>query len=192
VTLRPYGQRHQAQPPEERVMGPFMNLPVSDTQRSANDLIRIAQTTTAEQRRTLREFYEHYHDNPELLPFLRARALEQIRQFGWVCFDAAWSAALMELQTPGGPKFKLPAQLKAWYVRALLYCHPDLNGWLEVRYSEPDRVFGMAIAEKLSEDYAARVEWCDGRALEAPAIAALKPITIKLEPAQGELFEVAE
>ncbi|HEY6444960.1 MAG TPA: hypothetical protein VIY53_00755, partial [Acidobacteriaceae bacterium] len=120
--------------------------------------------------RVLREFAEHYHTNPKLVPFLVNNIQEQVHKYDWVCFDAAWSTALMELRTPGGPKFKLSAQLKAWYVRGILYCKPDLNGRLEVRTrAASNSVFGMAVAEeKLPGDYAQRLEWADGSPLTEP------------------------
>jgi len=158
--------------------------------RNINDLIRLATPETPQQERVLREFSEHYHNNPDLVPFLVRHARKQVRKFGWVCFDAAWCAALMELRTPGGPEFKLSAKLKAWYVRGILYCHPDLHGCLEVRTAAPDSVFGMAAAKKLPNDYARRLTWIDGRPLtEAPA--PLKKCVQSIRPAQAELFEVA-
>lgn len=158
--------------------------------RTTDDIIHMARPTTAKEASVLREFSEHYHANPELVPFLVRHARKQVRKFGWVCFDAAWAAALMELRTPGGPEFKLTAKLKAWYVRAILYCNSNLNGCLEIRCAAPDSVFGTAVAQKLPGDYARRLEWCDGRPLtEAPAMAIKKSVQ-SVRPTQSELFEV--
>jgi hypothetical protein len=133
-----------------------MNTLISN-KRSVEDLFRIAQPATQDQHQTLRKFSAHYHANTEVVPFLLSRSREQVRKFGWVCFDTVWGAALMELRLPGGPDFKLPAKLKAWYVRAVIYCHSDLNGSLTVRFCAPDSVFGMAVANKLPSDYAGRL-----------------------------------
>lgn len=158
------------------------------TYRSVDDLIRIGNPTTKEEARVLRGFSEHYHTNPALLPFLVRHARKQVRRFGWVCFDAAWAAALMELRTPGGPDFKLPAKLKSWYVRGILYCHPDLNGCLGIHTAAPDSVFGMAVAKKQPGDYFPRLQWADGRPITAPPI--LKPVSVPVS-AQGKLFTEA-
>jgi hypothetical protein len=148
-----------------------VNLNSNSTQnRSIDDLIRFAESQTPEQERVLREFAEHYHTNPKLVPFLVGNIREQVRKYDWVCFDVAWGIALLELRTPGGPQFKLSAQLKAWYVRGILYCNPDLNGCLEVRTrAASNNVFGMAVSEeKLPGDYAQRLEWADGSPLTEP------------------------
>jgi hypothetical protein len=159
--------------------------------RTTDDLIRMATPTTAKEVSVLREFSEHCHANPELFPFLERHARAQIRKFGWVCFDAAWAGALMELRIPGGPEFKLTAKLKAWYVRAILYSNSDLNGWLEIRRAAPDSVFGMAVAKKLPGDYAGRLEWRDGRPLTDAPTQVVKKAARSVRPAQAELFEVA-
>ncbi len=157
-------------------------------------LIRHAKPTTPQEERTLREFSTHHHDNPELAPFLLRHARKQIRKFGWVCFDAAWAAALMELPVRSGSEFKLCARLKAWYVRGLICCNPTrLNGCLEVRSAAPDSVFGIAVASvKLPDDYARRLQWADGSPLSEPHPAlgcARKPVqSVRPAPAQSELF----
>ena len=155
------------------------------------NLIRFATSTKHD--RALREFSEHYRCNPELVPFLVRHAKKQIRKFGWVCFDLAWAAALMELPIPGGPDFKLCARLKAWYVRAILYSHPRLNGRFELRKAAPDEAFGMSICEtKSPDDYGRRLQWADGSPLSKlhPALrAGVKPV--RSVQAQGELFTEA-
>jgi hypothetical protein len=130
-------------------------------------LIRFAKSTKHD--KALREFSEHYHSNPELVPFLVRHARKQIRKFGWVCFDLAWAAALMELPTPGGPDFKLRARLKSWYVRGIICCHPTLNGRFELHTAAPDEPFGLSICEtKSPEDYGRRLQWADGSPLSKP------------------------
>lgn len=153
-------------------------------------LIRFARST--KQDRALREFNEHYHRNPELVPFLVRHARKQIRKFGWVCFDLAWAAALMELHTPGGPEFKLCARLKAWYVRAIICSHQRLlNGRFELRMAAPDEAFGLSICEtKSPDDYGRRLQWEDGSPLSKlhPALRA-KPVRPVSTQPQGELFK---
>lgn len=145
-------------------------LNLTSQNRSIEDLIRVAEPQTLQQQRVLREFAEHYNNNPKLVPFLVNNIREQVHEFNWVCFDVAWGIALLKLRTPGGPEFKLSAQLKAWYVRGILYCNPDLNGCLEVRTrAASNSVFGMAVSEeKLPDDYAQRLEWADGSPLTEP------------------------
>lgn len=152
-------------------------------------LIRLAKSTKHD--KALREFSEHYHNNPELVPFLVRHARKQIRKFGWVCFDLAWAAALMELPTPGGPDFKLCARLKAWYVRGIICQHPRLlNGRFELRKAAPDEAFGMSICDtKSPDDYGRRLQWADGSPLSKlhPALRAGLPV--QSAQAQGELFK---
>jgi hypothetical protein len=163
--------------------------------RSINNLILLASTQTPKEARVLREFSEHFHTNPKLPSFLLSHAREQVRRFGWVCFDAAWAAALMELRTTGGPEFKLPAKLKAWYARGILFCHHELlNGRLEVHHAAPNSVFGMAVAnKKLPGDYAWRLQWADGSPLSEPhpAVRSAHKPEQSVWPVQLGLFEVA-
>jgi hypothetical protein len=183
-----------------------VNLNSTSTQtRSIDDLIRFAEPQTQEEDRVLREFAEHHHTNPKLMPFLVSNIRRQVRKYDWVCFDLAWATAYMELRTPGGPEFKLSAQLKAWYVRGILYCNTDLNGCLEVRTRATcNSVFGMAVAnQKLDGDYAQRLVWDDGSSLTEPhpalrstTLPPRKPVqsvsTSALAPqdgVQGGLFE---
>jgi len=46
-----------------------------------DNLIRLAKSTKHD--KALREFSEHHHSNPELVPFLVRHARKQIRKFGW-------------------------------------------------------------------------------------------------------------
>lgn len=157
--------------------------------RTVDDLIRLAKPTKHD--KALREFSQHYHGNPDLMPFLVRHARKQIRKFGGVCFDLAWAAALMELPTPGGPDYKLCARLKAWYVRAMIYAHPELNGCFGLRKAAPDEAFGMSICEtKSPNDYGRRLQWADGSPLtESPE--PMKKTVQPVRPTQAGLFEVA-
>ena len=151
-----------------------------------DNLIRFAKSTKHD--KALLEFREHYDANPELVPFLVRQLRKQIRKFGWGCFDLAWAVAFMELDTPGGPEFKLCARLKTWYNRGILCTHPRLmNGRLEVHKAAPDEAFGLSICEtKLPDEYGRRLQWADGSPLTKlhPALrAGVKPVQALKEAA---------
>jgi hypothetical protein len=158
--------------------------------RNIDQLISNARPGTKKLERVLLEFADHYHNNPVLLPYLVRQLRQQVRKQGWACFDLAWASALVKLRTPGGAEYKLRHALKSWYGRGILYCHPKLNGWLEVCKAAPNDAFGMAVAKtKLPGDYARRLEWADGTPLTEPQPAfGRKPQSVR---PQGELFEVA-
>jgi hypothetical protein len=127
-------------------------------------LIRSARPTDNNLKRRLREFDEHYHNNPLVEPYLTKHCRHQAKMKGWICFDAAWADCLRNLKTPGGKDHKLPAQLKSLYVRAIIAAHPELDSFFEVHFCNADRILGSKIAaKKLPGEYGRRVVWPDDK-----------------------------
>jgi hypothetical protein len=149
-------------------------------------LIQRANPTTPDDLSTFREFVQHFHQNPELPPFLLRQFKRMRRKFGRVVFDWAWNAAQLELDTLTPQRSKatladigevsrddedadqevslvLPAALKSFYCRALLVTHPEFNGLLKVKYTAADRVFGLMLPpRKQPGDHGRRLLWEDG------------------------------
>lgn len=150
--------------------------------RTIDALILNARPESKKLARLLAEFSDHFHDNPELVPYLIRQCHQQVSSDGWICFDLAFANALVHLQTPGGPGFKLPAQLKSLYVRSIIRCCPELNGCFEVRVSKADEILATKIeTKKFCGEYGRRIIWPDEPTL--PAVT---------QPNQGEMFEVSE
>ncbi len=151
------------------------------TSRRADDIIRMAQPTTAKDARLLRDFSQLTHDHPEL--FERLAALVQSRLTGnraasvHECFERLrWDIHI-----------HMSNDLAPLLSRAVLYVHPDLNGMVKLTPRPLDELLGMRVSlKKQPGDYARRLEWCDGRPLTEAAPAQKKPaLPVSV---QGALF----
>jgi hypothetical protein len=155
--------------------------------RSVDDLLCLAQPTTAKQARLLLDLSQLIHDHPEffseLTELMRSqrsngnRAASVRRSFEELRWERHWSMrnALVPLIS-----------------RVLLYLNCDLNGMVELISRPLDDMLGMRVSDrKLSGDYARRLEWCDGRPLTEAPTPTLKKAVEAVRPSQGELFEVA-
>jgi len=156
--------------------------------RTPDDIIRMAQPTTAKQERMLRDFSQLMHDHPGLFEQLAELVYSRLETGNCAasvheCFERLrWD---IHLHMMNG--------LASLLARALVYVHPDLNGTVKLISRPWDEAFGMRVSlKKLPDDYARRLEWCDGRPLTEAHTSTLKKIVQSVRPAQGELFEVAQ
>ena len=118
----------------------------------------------------LREFHALHRAHPELLDFLvveiRLRIARGLPAFS---YHSLWHYARWKLELEKGPcdTFMMDDHAASFYARAITILHPEFNGRAEYRPAAADDIFGLQIAEeKQPEDYARRLEWADGTALE--------------------------
>jgi hypothetical protein len=165
-----------------------------NTSRSADDLVRMAQPTTAEQARHLLAFSQLIHDNPALLDQITTLVYSRVRSNERDGHMKAASVKEACHRLRWDNRVHISESIIALIARAVLYIHPDLGGVVEVCSSVLfDEMLGMRIAgKKLPSDHARRLEWADGRPL-TEAITQKKPVSsVTAVPAQDELFgEVA-
>jgi hypothetical protein len=153
--------------------------------RTPDDIIRKAKPTTEKQERVLLDFSHLAHHHPEVVPRLAelvsSRLGDNRAASVHECFERLrWD---LHLHMPNG--------LAPLLARAVLYSHPELNGMVRLVPVPLDEALGMRVSErKLPGDYARRLEWYDGRPLEA-SMPILKKNVKSVRPTQGELFEVA-
>jgi hypothetical protein len=153
--------------------------------RTTNDIIRMAQPTTAKQAQLLLDFSQLMHDHPGLFEQLAELVYSRLA-------TGSRAASVREAfeRLRWDIHIRMSNDLVTLMGRALLYVHPDLTGMVKLNSRPIDAALGMRVSpKKLPGDYARRLEWYDGRPLtEAPA---LKKTVQSVRPNQGELFEVA-
>jgi hypothetical protein len=120
----------------------------------------------------LRAFHKAHRLHPETFDFLVAEI--QLRlESGFPAFSYHCLAeyARWKIEKEEGPTttFFLNDNDVPFYGRALIVLHPEFNGHCEFRKSEADEIFGTRIEpipEKRPKNYARRLQWADGRAIE--------------------------
>jgi len=122
--------------------------------------------------RELRNFHEAHREHPELLDFL-VRAIRLRLDSGHTAFSygSLWEYARWKIDMEKGPgqTFLMNDHNSPFYGRAITILHPQFNGCVEFREAKADEVFGLrieAIPEKRPKNYARRLQWADGTALE--------------------------
>jgi len=116
-------------------------------------------------------FHEFHRANPQVLDFLVAEIRLRIDSgFEAFSFGSLAEYARWKLQIDKGPgeTFALNDHNATFYSRATIILHPEFNGRCEFRVSKKvDPLFGTEIAQaKRPCDYAKRLQWADGRAIE--------------------------
>jgi hypothetical protein len=159
---------------------------MNTTSRSADDIIRMAQPTTLEQARLLLTVSQLTQDHPGLFEQLAELVYSRLTDNRAASVHEAFERLRWDIH------LHMTNDIAPLLARMLLYVHPDLNGMVKLNPRPIDAVLGMRVSlKKLPGDYARRLEWCDGRPLEAPAPTPKKPVQ-STRPAQAELFaEVA-
>lgn len=153
--------------------------------RRINDLITLAHPATAKEARLLLDFSQLTHDHPGLLEQLAELVYSRLTDNRAASVREAFERLRWDIH------IRMSNDLVTLMGRALLYVHPDLNGMVKLNPVPLDEALGMRVSQKkLPGDYARRLEWCEGRPLEAPT-PTLKQNVQSVRPTQGELFEVA-
>ena len=121
-------------------------------------------------------FHRYHRANPEVLDFLvQEIELRRSKGFGAFSFASLWHYARWKIQLDNGPSetYEMNDHMTPMYGRAILILHPHLNGLAELRARRDggrclaDQIFGTKVAEvKLPGDYARRLVWEDGTAIE--------------------------
>ena len=169
--------------------------------RSADDLIRTAQPTTAKDARLLLAGSQLLHDHPglfeQLADLVYSRLTDNRAASVHECFERLrWDIHI-----------RMSNDIAPLLARMLLYAYPNLAGKVALNPVSLDAALGMRVAQKkLPGDYAQRLEWCDGRPLteQPPVLAPSKPVHHRkdrrtwtawksrlVRTHQAELFEVA-
>jgi hypothetical protein len=119
----------------------------------------------------LRALHRFHRENPYVLDWLVKEI--QLRldsgfdafSFGGLFDYGRWKLAVPNRQDT----YFLNDRYTALFGRMITILHPEFNGKAEFRESMADGLFGTRIAPiaaKLPEDYARRLEWANGTALE--------------------------
>jgi hypothetical protein len=161
------------------------NSRTPESPRVPDDIIRNAQPTTISQERLLRDFSQLTHDHTEVIPRLAELVYSRLEDNRAASVHECFERLRWDMH------WHMLNGLAPLLARVLLYVHPELNGKVKLTSRPIDIMLGMHVSsKKLPGDYARRLEWCDGQALEAP-MPTLKKTMQSVRPAQGELFEVA-
>lgn len=122
--------------------------------------------------RELRNFHEAHRAHPELLDFL-VREIQLRLDAGYTAFSygSLWEYARWKIDMEKGPEqtFMMNDHDMPFYGRAITVLHPEFNGRVEFREAKADEVLGLRIEpvpEKRPKNYARRLQWADGTALE--------------------------
>ncbi len=156
---------------------------VSDLQDAIDELV-----ARSKDHRELRAFHDFHRAHPEVLDFLvREIRLRIAHGFAAFSYHSLWEYARWKLEMEMGPgtTFLMNDHAAPFYARAITILHPEFNGRSEFRISRADSVFGTAVEpvpEKRPKNYARRLQWADGTALES----GWRP-TIAHVPAYAEL-----
>ena len=84
-------------------------------------------------------------------------------------YHSLWDYARWKLEMQLGVTFFMNDHAAPFYARAITILHPEFNGRAEFRKSRADVVFGTdvePIPEKRPKNYARRLQWADGSAIE--------------------------
>jgi hypothetical protein len=119
----------------------------------------------------LRAFHAFHRANPQILDFLVTEIRLRIDAgFGEFSIASLWHYCRWKLQLRTGPSttYAMNDHLGPLYGRAIAILHTDLNGRAEMRSPcIADEIFGTRVGnDKRPGDYARRLEWADGTALE--------------------------
>jgi hypothetical protein len=120
----------------------------------------------------LRAFHRFHRAHPEVLDFLVEEIQLRIDK-GFPAFShrSLWEYARWKLDMRQGPgeTYSMNDHAGILYGRAIVILHPEFNGRCEFRKSEADDIFGTRvepILKKRPKNYARRLQWADGAALE--------------------------
>lgn len=122
--------------------------------------------------RKLRAFHRYHRKHPEVLDFL-VNEIQLRIDHGFPAFSnrCLWEYARWKIEMEKGPSdtFKMNDNAEPFYGRAIMILHPEFNGRAEFRKSEVDKIFGIRLEpapKKRPKNYARRLQWADGTALE--------------------------
>src|ERR1035441_3642195 len=122
--------------------------------------------------RELRAFHKFHRRHPEVLDFLVQEIQLRIEHgFEAFSYHSLWQYARWKLEMEKGPgdTFLMNDHAAPFYARAITILHPEFNGRCEFRKSKADKIFGTQlepVPEKRPKNYARRLQWADGTALE--------------------------
>ncbi len=121
--------------------------------------------------RELRAFYEFHRKHPEVLDFLVQEIRLRLERFDAFSYHSLWQYARWKLEMEKGPgdTFLMNDHAAPFYARAITVLHPEFNGRAEFRTSKADTILGLRIEpvpEKRPKNYARRLQWADGTAIE--------------------------
>jgi hypothetical protein len=120
----------------------------------------------------LRAFHEFHKAHPEVLDFLVEEIQLRLNHgFEAFSYHSLWEYCRWKLELEKGPgsTFQMNDHAAPFYARAITILHPEFNGRAEFRQSRADLVFGTVvepIPEKRPKNYARRLQWSDGTAIE--------------------------
>ena len=121
--------------------------------------------------RELRAFHEFHRRHPEVLDFLVQEIRLRLDRFDAFSYHSLWQYARWKLEMEKGPgdTFLMNDHAAPFYARAITVLHPEFNGRAEFRESKADEIFGLRIEpvpDKRPKNYARRLQWADGTAIE--------------------------
>jgi hypothetical protein len=121
--------------------------------------------------RELREFQSFHNMHPEVLDFLVQEIQLRLETFDAFSYHSLWEYSRWKLEREKGPgdTFLMNDHAAPYYARAITILHPEFNGRAEFRKSKADSIFGTRvepIPEKRPKNYARRLQWADGVAIE--------------------------
>jgi hypothetical protein len=122
--------------------------------------------------RELRAFHTFHKRHPEVLAFLVQEIQLRIEHgFKAFSYHSLWQYARWKLEMERGPgdTFLMNDHAAPFYARAITILHPEFNGRCEFRKSKADKIFGTRlepVPEKRPKNYARRLQWADGTAIE--------------------------
>jgi hypothetical protein len=121
--------------------------------------------------RELRAFHQLHKAHPEVLDFLVLEIRLRLDKFDAFSYHSLWEYARWKLEMERGPDdtFLMNDHAAPFYARAITILHPEFNGHAEFRKSRADETFGLRIEpvpEKRPKNYARRLQWADGTAIE--------------------------
>ena len=121
--------------------------------------------------RELRAFHQFHKAHPEVLDFLVLEIRLRLDRFDAFSYHSLWQYARWKLELEKGPRdtFLMNDHAAPFYARAITVLHPEFNGRAEFRRSKADEIFGLRIEpvpEKRPKNYARRLQWADGTAIE--------------------------
>jgi hypothetical protein len=120
----------------------------------------------------LKGFHQAHRAHTEVLDFLvQEIRLRLDRGFGAFSYRSLWEYARWKIEMNKGPDdtFLMNDHVLPFYARAITILHPEFNGCAEFRKCKADLVFGTEVEpvpEKRPKNYARRLQWADGTALE--------------------------
>ena len=120
----------------------------------------------------LRAFHKFHKRHPEVLDFLVQEIRLRINHgFEAFSYHSLWQYARWKLEMQAGPgdTFMMNDHAAPFYARSITILHPEFNGRCEFRKSKADKIFGTQlepVPEKRPKNYARRLQWADGTAIE--------------------------